>query len=74
MSSKSKGPQDLETQAASGLQGEAVKTATGDSPRLAEIRIRAYEIYVERDGQPGDELSDWLQAERELGSKVGSSS
>ena len=31
-----------------------------------EIRRRAYEIYLERGAQPGCELEDWLQAEREL--------
>ncbi len=31
-----------------------------------QIRIRAYEIYLQRGGQPGYELEDWLQAEREL--------
>lgn len=31
-----------------------------------EIRRRAYEIYLERGAQPGHELEDWLQAEREL--------
>ena len=31
-----------------------------------EIRNRAYEIYLKRGGQPGYELEDWLQAEREL--------
>jgi predicted SnoaL-like aldol condensation-catalyzing enzyme len=31
----------------------------------AEIRRRAYEIYLERGEQPGGELDDWLQAERE---------
>ena len=31
-----------------------------------EIRNRAYEIYLQRGGQPGDELEDWLRAEREL--------
>ena len=30
------------------------------------IRNRAYEIYLQRGAQPGDELEDWLQAEREL--------
>ena len=34
--------------------------------REEEIRIRAYEIYLQRGGQPGYELEDWLQAEREL--------
>ena len=31
-----------------------------------EIRRRAYEIYLEHGAQPGQELEDWLQAEREL--------
>ena len=31
-----------------------------------EIRRRAYEIYLQRGAQPGHELEDWLQAEREL--------
>jgi hypothetical protein len=30
------------------------------------IRCRAYEIYLERGEQPGCDLDDWLQAEREL--------
>ena len=36
------------------------------STREQEIRNRAYEIYLLRGGQPGYELEDWLQAEREL--------
>lgn len=31
-----------------------------------EIRDRAHEIYLQRGAQPGFELEDWLQAEREL--------
>ena len=31
-----------------------------------EIRFRAYEIYLERGGQEGNDLDDWLQAEREI--------
>lgn len=30
-----------------------------------QIRARAYEIYLERGDRPGNDLSDWLQAERE---------
>ena len=29
-----------------------------------EIRRRAYELYVSRGGSDGDDLSDWLEAER----------
>jgi Protein of unknown function (DUF2934) len=31
-----------------------------------DIRNRAYWIYLQRGAQPGCELEDWLQAEREL--------
>jgi hypothetical protein len=31
-----------------------------------EIARRAYEIYLTRGGEPGRELDDWLQAERDL--------
>jgi hypothetical protein len=36
------------------------------TPGCEEVRLRAYEIYIERSGLPGNELDDWLQAEREL--------
>ena len=36
------------------------------STREEEVRNRAYEIYQQRELQPGSELEDWLQAEREL--------
>jgi hypothetical protein len=36
------------------------------STREREIRDRAYEIYLQRGAQPGYEVEDWLQAEREL--------
>jgi hypothetical protein len=39
------------------------------STREQEIRVRAYEIYLQRGGQPGYQLEHWLQAERELRSK-----
>jgi len=30
------------------------------------IRVRAYEFYIERGQEPGREVEDWLRAEREL--------
>ena len=36
------------------------------STRDQEIRNRAHEIYLQRGAQPGYEVEDWLQAEREL--------
>jgi Protein of unknown function (DUF2934) len=35
-------------------------------PTSEEIALRAYQIYLERGGTPGNELEDWIQAEREL--------
>jgi hypothetical protein len=42
------------------------REASSHSTREQEIRIRAYEIYLQRGEQPGSELEDWLQAECEL--------
>jgi hypothetical protein len=35
-------------------------------PTREQIEVRAYEIYVERGCQDGDDLADWLTAEAEL--------
>lgn len=35
-------------------------------PTHEEIALRAYHIYLQRGGAPGDELGDWTTAEREL--------
>jgi hypothetical protein len=40
--------------------------ATKKSPAREEIALRAYEIYLERGGAPGNALDDWTRAEREL--------
>jgi hypothetical protein len=39
-----------------------------NQPTITEndLRLRAYEIYLKRGPNPGDEIGDWLQAEREL--------
>ena len=52
---------------ASPLQAQAEDTSANHAPSLEEIRRRAYEIYLERDGLGGKELDDWLQAETEIG-------
>lgn len=39
-------------------------------PDQEQIRFRAYEIYRRRDGLPGDPLTDWLLAERELAAEM----
>jgi len=59
---------------------KAVKGPTGTSrkqgpratsPSLEEIRLRAYEIYIERGRIGGRELEDWLQAEKQLTENIG---
>ena len=35
-------------------------------PTSEEIALRAYQIYLERGGAPGNALEDWTRAEREL--------
>ena len=55
-------------------QGEAVSASDvhallqgDDRPALDEqIRIRAYELYRQRDGGVGDDTNDWLRAESEV--------
>ena len=48
--------------------------ARKSAPSHEEISRRAYEIYLERNGAPGDPHSDWLQAEVELSLKAKKSS
>ncbi len=40
------------------------------APDEAQIRARAYELYLERGVARGDELDDWFRAERELRSRT----
>ena len=35
-------------------------------PTHEEIAMRAYQIYLQRNGAPGNPLEDWTRAEREL--------
>jgi hypothetical protein len=48
------------------IQPHPQDTSGNHAPSHEETRRRAYEIYLERDGLPGDALDDWLRAEREL--------
>ena len=40
-----------------------------NAPTPEEIRLRAFEIYIQRGGVDGCDLDDWLVAERELQEK-----
>jgi hypothetical protein len=35
-------------------------------PAQEEIELRAYQIYLKRGGENGNELDDWVAAEKEL--------
>jgi Protein of unknown function (DUF2934) len=46
--------------------GDRSIAVTPDSTREDTIRRRAHEIHIERSREPGYDVEDWLQAEREL--------
>lgn len=39
---------------------------SGSHPAHEEIEVRAYQIYLERGGEHGRDVEDWLKAEGEL--------
>ncbi len=47
--------------------------ANGFHPTTEEIALRAYHIYLERAGAPGNALDDWARAERELSEEISKS-
>jgi len=51
---------------ASPIQAHPEATSANHARTFEDIRLRAYEIYLERGSLPGSELDDWLQAEHEL--------
>ena len=65
MASKPKGSGSTESQVSSN-QAETREVSVGSSEREEQIRLRAHQIYLERGQEPGRDLDDWLQAEREL--------
>jgi hypothetical protein len=47
----------------------STKTKSPSAKKLSpqeKIALRAYEIYLERNGAPGNPLEDWVRAEREV--------
>jgi len=69
MSSKQKNNVNKGFQANTG-QVEPRVASYRNAAREEKIRLRAYEIYLERGEQPGSELDDWCQAERQLESTM----
>jgi hypothetical protein len=55
------------------LPTAAKPQVTSTHPTTEEIALRAYLIYLERGGAPGDALDDWTRAERELLQEAGKS-
>ena len=53
------------------LPTAAKPRATSLRPTTEEIALRAYQIYLERRGAPGEALDDWTRAERELQQETG---
>jgi hypothetical protein len=43
-------------------------------PTQEQIALRAYKIYVERGGVPGNEFEDWMEAQRQLAAENGKAS
>ena len=41
-------------------------TETEKLPLEERVRLRAYELYVQRGNESGSEFEDWLQAEEEI--------
>ena len=49
--------------------GSSTKRKTPSTKKLSseqKIAVRAYEIYLERHGAPGNPLEDWVRAEHEI--------
>jgi hypothetical protein len=52
-------------------QAEKQKISIGDQSVQEEISRLAAEIYKKRGNKPGDSLSDWLEAEKQVKRKYG---
>lgn len=68
--SRRTGPGTIETKperaAPTSFHGLAL-AAIGIKPTAEQIRLRAYQIFLERGAAGGDPGEDWKQAERDLG-------
>jgi len=59
-------PRRRATAATPGKRPPTVRQAAGVTVTDDDIRVRAYQLYLERNGIPEDPAGDWLRAEREL--------
>jgi Protein of unknown function (DUF2934) len=69
---KAKTEAESGTKVAKAAKKTELAQETVASPNLEEkIRVRAYELYLQRRGQGGSPEQDWLQAAAEIYSQVG---
>ena len=54
-----------ETTATTAAKPRTARTAKS-APTHEEIALRAYHIYLQRNGTPGNPFDDWKQAEQQL--------
>ena len=55
----------------SSVKTELPPASVPNQPDETDIAARAYEIYESKGRVDGDELGDWLQAERDLSNSAG---
>lgn len=48
------------------VTSSATSSKPQSHPSNDEIAVRAYELFIARGEAPGNDVDDWLQAEREL--------
>jgi hypothetical protein len=49
-----------------GQPAKTIRRQPRPTPTEEEVRALAYQLFQARGGEPGHELEDWIQAEREL--------
>ncbi len=59
-------------EAAAAANGASTSGPNGSAPVTdADVARRAYALYLARGGEPGHDVEDWLQAERDLRGAIG---
>jgi len=53
-------------QTSSPVEKKTTKSKAKAKPSHDEIAEKAFQIYLERNGAPGDPMQDWIRAEQEL--------
>ena len=64
---KSANSKTKRVEAAAAANGATTSGPNGSAPVTdADVARRAYDLYLARGGEPGHDVEDWLQAERDL--------